>query len=141
MIKYELHNNKELLIVKYIGDISKSSLISFFKFCLDKGYLSTLKEILADYRDAKELYSLKDIIEITEARKITAKGLDEIKTIFLVSNPKNTVIAHFYSIYYKDHSEVKICSTINACVKYLSLNISNNELERKLVNPKFEYSQ
>lgn len=143
MIKYELHNNGKLLIIKYIGNIPKSSLISFMKFCVENNFLSSLEEIVEDYRDTTKIYTVADLDEIIELReKIEKKlGLNKIKMVFLVNNPENTVIGTLYSDYLKGYSPVNVCSTINATLNCLSLNVYYNELERILDNPKFEYSQ
>ena len=52
-----------------------------FKFILKKGYLSSLKEILADYRDAIKIYEVADLDEIAKERKKVTEGLDEISSM------------------------------------------------------------
>lgn len=141
MIRYEFFDDGKLLIIKYIGNISKKSLISFFKFLVEEKDVSSLKVVLADYRDAKDTYAISNVFEIVEARKNFTTGLGEIQTIFLVSNPKNTAISLMYSDYLKGYSNVNIFSTIAATRNYLSMNVTNHELERMLDNPKFEYSK
>lgn len=141
MIKYDFFDNGKLLIVKYLEEISKSDLISFFRYCAERNYLSTIQIILADYRDAKEVYTIDDLIEITEERIKLEKGISEMNTVFLVDNPKTTAIAYLYSNYYKDHSWVNVCSTINCCINSLNLNviISKDELVELLNNPGNEF--
>jgi len=141
MIKYEFFDSGKLLIVKFIGTITKHDLISFFKFILKKGYLSSLKEILADYRDAIKIYEVADLDEIAKERKKVTEGLDEINTIFLVGNPEDTAISFLFAEYYKGYSHVKICSTVAASSNYLSMKVTSHNLKNMLANLKLEYAE
>lgn len=140
MIKYELLNNGETLIVKYVGKVSKNDLISFFKYCSNQNYLLSLKEVLADYREATDVFNFKELNEITDARKNISSGFSSMKTIFLVKSPEDTATALLFSELYKGHSLVTICSTTESCLQALSAKLAHHELIKVLDNPAIEFS-
>ncbi|NIJ46359.1 hypothetical protein FHR24_002846 [Wenyingzhuangia heitensis] len=139
MIKYEYFNNGKLLIVKYTGKISKPLLSSFLSFLFREVDISTLENIVADYRDAEMDFLAKDAQDIIKTRTEKAnKDHYKIKTIFLVKGPKETAISILFSIAL-EKSPVFIYSTSDPCLKKISLNMSPEEFDFKIKNLKHSY--
>lgn len=140
MISYDYFKNGKILLIKYNDKLTKQELSSFVKFLVDNTNMSYLEEIVADYRDAEITFNENDVKELTEFRMRIMKGFQKIKTIFLVSNPKDTAITYLYSNEYNNFTPVSIFSTINACLKMLSLDVSNSKLEEMINNLSLKYS-
>lgn len=140
MISYDYFKNGKILLIKYNDKLTKQELSSFVKFLVDNTNMSYLEEIVADYRDAEITFNENDVKELTEFRMRIMKGFQKIKTIFLVSNPKDTAITYLYSNEYNNFTPVSIFSTINACLKILSLDVSNSKLEEMINKLSLKYS-
>ncbi|MFN8255995.1 MAG: hypothetical protein U0W24_09930 [Bacteroidales bacterium] len=140
MINYEYFDNSSLLIVKFRGKIDKRTLYSFIEFIYTKTNVEHLTKWVSDYRDSDLIFNANDLKDITELRSKYLKGSSYNSTVFLVGNPKDTVFSIIISEnYYAGLSNCKICSTLETCLNFLSIDINIEEFRNRINNLKFEF--
>ena len=99
-----------------------------------------MKNILSDFREAEIAFELDDLEEIAKAREKYLNSLSKTQTIYLVSNPKNTVFAMMVlKDYPLEIPNVKVCSGRMQAIKHLSIDITKQELNNRINNLKFEF--
>lgn len=135
MILYDFFDNESLLITKYIGKIDKIMIESFIRFMLQKPEFSNVEKIISDYRESQLLITDDDLNEILKVRSQVTKN-NNTNTVFLVANPNDTTLLTLISILYKSMTKAEVCSTLEFCIKRLSLNVNTQELDFRLKNLK-----
>jgi len=140
MIKYEYFDDGRLLITKYNGDIDKETIKSYIQYVFTKTDCDNLEKLILDYRDAKMLFSPKALLEITQSRKVGEAGRKKNKSVFLVKTPLETALVLIISeMYNKDLNPADFCSTLKVCIQALSLDINEDELDKRLKGLKYEF--
>ena len=140
MIKYEYFDDGRLLITKYTGDIDKETIKSYIQFIFSKSNCENLENLILDFRDAKLSINLTDLNEIAHSRKTVDVGQN--KSVFLVETPMETALIIMISkMYNRDLKPADFCSTIKGCIQNLSLEITEDGLNRRLNTLKFEFSE
>lgn len=138
MISYGLFDNGKLLIIRFSGVIDKMYTISFIEHILSMVNLSSLSEVLCDFRESEIQFSHHDIKEIVNIQELYIKDLFKIKEILLVKNPKNTMLATLFSINLKNWT-LLVCSTLSFCIHEFSLKMTEQELENTIEDLEFKF--
>lgn len=141
MIRYELIDEKRILLVKYFGTINKRMLISFIEYMESREDIGSLIEIISDFRDSRIFIRLNELELLAKARISHIPNLMKMKDIFLVSSPTNTALVTWLSkCYQTGFPSVKICSTIDYCRSFSTTLYSSLELDNKLNRLKFKFN-
>jgi len=140
MISYGRFNNGKLLIIRFSGVIDKTYLISFIKNILTLIKPGSLSQVLCDFRESEIQFSHHDIKEIVSIQDIYSKDFVKVKEIFLVRNPKNTMLATLFSFSFKNWI-LEVCSTLNFCINQFSLNMTEQELENAIEHLENKFSR
>lgn len=132
-IKYKILKNKELLILKFIGEWSITDYKSSLSKVLNNSSFNAVKKVLSDFREVSsdEAYSqIKDLAEIRE--KTIKKDYVHVR---LIGNPISAVAAHLYKEELSKRGYVdNYCSTIEHAIKLLNLDMKPSEIEALLSN-------
>ncbi len=140
MVKYEYFDDGKLLITKYSGDIDKESIKLYIQHVFTKTECDNLEKLILDYRNAQMLFNPDALLEIALARKLAEAGRIKNKSVFIVDSPIETAFISIISQKYnKDLNPADFCSSVSRCIKSLSLDITADELDKRLKELKNEF--
>ncbi len=140
MITYESFEMGKFLIIKYSGDIDKNYMMSFLKFSFLMPNKHLLTKILIDFRDANLNFTEEDFEDLKKARLRIPEGNKSLRTVYLVHDINETVYTTlFANDIPKNFTSIYICSTLDYCLKYLNLTMSNQALEERIMNLSFQF--
>jgi|GEM_PF-2521336 len=140
MVRFEYFEDGKLLLTKYIGNINKEAIKSYIQYIFLKSDSAKLEKLILDYREANVLFNPKALMEIADIRKSSELGRIKNRSVFLVDKPRETALISLISILYnKNMNPVDFCYTSKRCVESLSLDMTEDELEKNLKGLKYEF--
>lgn len=141
MIKYSYFDQDRFIIISYSGVISKAQLVSFMEFLYKRTNKTALVKALSDFRNAEIAFDLNDLRDILKLRVEYSTGFSNtLQAVYIVQESKETAFTTFYANYIpQEVSNVKVCSTVEYAIRYLSLNSSAQEVEVLIQNLEFEF--
>jgi len=139
-VNYKIVKDKNLLIQQYVGDFSIKQHVSHVYKIKRHHELKHVKYILTDIRDVKKIFtkegedSAKTIKKMEWLIKLRSHIIKKkYRSVFLVSNPENTVAIHLYQ---KGEDAKNItstyCTTLDAALEFLELTEDKDEIVSEL---------
>jgi len=142
MIQFDFFDGGKLLITKYIGNIDKESVSSYIRYVFTKFNCEDLRYLISDFRDSNMAFNPKDLEDISKTRKEVDPGIIQKHTVFLVNTPRETAFVNLISNdYNKNLHPAGFYLTLRGCISALSLEIDEIELDRRLNELKFEFTE
>ena len=139
-IQYQFFIEDSLLVQKYIGDFSIEDHMTYINNILKNPKCKCVKKVLSDFRKVKPDLTLEIIEKLTKFRIETIRK--KYLNVFLVDNPKSTVIAHLYQQellnYNYCRTTYEYCSTIDFAINLLKVSVTTNKMEYILNNLKYK---
>jgi hypothetical protein len=122
MLSLDLDDERKLVIIKHIGDVTFASLahgwltLLHTKAFKDKGY-----NLLSDYRGAKFTFKLNELIVARKFMKDFKTVLKGKKVAVITDEPYITAISTLFEIYAYEDAELilKIFATEKAALKWV----------------------
>ncbi|MBN1599384.1 MAG: hypothetical protein JW894_13910 [Bacteroidales bacterium] len=129
-IKYQIFKDKNLLVLKYLGNYSVDHFRKFALQLIQEPEWKYVEKVLADYRETNPEAAVDKLEEIAKIRREIIRK--DVLVVFLVDKPSSTVPIHLYVEDLPDNN--KYCSTLSRAIELLKIKESVNHLEDILKN-------
>lgn len=126
---YQFFKEYELLIIQYKDEFTIQNYLESQEEIQNDIQWSESSKILIDIRDILFPEGVKIVDELIQARQ--NKKIHDYRLAYLVKGPKSVVITHLY-IDKLNNPKYKYCSTTEAIITHLNLNLRSDELENML---------
>jgi len=137
-IKYQLFENENLFVQKYLGTFSVEKYQIYTRYITEYIATKSIKKVLVDFRELifhnkpdEFGQNLQKVLEFRKNINETELKNKDIILVFLVNKPMPTVIAHLFSVNFPNYS---YCSTEEIAIKTLMLPEHLHNLDRIIKN-------
>jgi hypothetical protein len=143
-IKYQLFENDYLLIQKFIGVFSLEEYLGFNRYVNKEMSVYSIKKVLNDFRELKLIendsdrlndfnINLQKVIEVRKNIIMNEPKTRDINLVFLVDDPRPTVMAHSFVNYFSGMN-YNYCSSTSKAIQLLNLPDLYYKLDRIIEN-------
>lgn len=126
---YQFFKESELLIIQYKDEFTIQNYLESQEEIQSHCKWSECVKILIDIRNVSFPSGTKIVDELMQARR--NEKIHDYRLAYLVKDPKSVVITHLY-IDKLNNPKYKYCSTTEAIIAHLSLNLRSDELVNML---------
>ena len=133
-IQYNIFQDKNLLVQKYIGNFIEEQFTTHVNKVIKNPEWKYVKKVLTDFRQVNiDLKNLEKRLEkLTKLRNKTIRK--KLLVVFLVNKPNSTAAVCLYRERLSGKYDYNYCSTMNHALFLLKLNETENEMEDILKN-------
>lgn len=124
-IKYQLFENENLFVQKYLGVFSVEKYQTYTRYITEHIATKSIKKVLVDFRELifynkpdEFSQNLQRVVEFRKKINETELGNKDITLVFWVDKPMPTIIANLFSANFSNYS---YCSTAEIAIKTLML--------------------
>ena len=126
---YRYYKETQFLIIQYKDEFNLQDYLQSLDEIQNHCNWLECRKILIDTRKLSHAKGTKLVEDLLNARK--KEKLHDYRLAYLVDHPNTTVVVHLY-IDGLNNPNYKYCSTLEAIISHLNLNLSSNKLENML---------
>jgi hypothetical protein len=128
IIRYNLFDDDQLILVRYPEAINEIQVISFMEHVQSTFAKKSVKKALIDFRRSKFKFRISELKDICNERMSIC---GDLFSVLLVNDEMQTA----YSVYFAGIvRSAAVCSTMEYAIRLLNLNTTSREMEERIKN-------
>lgn len=131
-IRYKFLDKHNLLIQKYIGEVSLTAYENYLNTITKEKFFSNLKHVITDLTSLNITNVKRTAEKVSSSRN--SKVSKQFVEVLVVNSPKTTAFATLFKEVEKGSAKFLFCSTFEKAIELVSVDITIDELTSVLEN-------